>query len=314
MFPNVESWQECGSGNPTDFSEGFKPETYLITTQTRASAEGTTLAAPSSMDVITSPHGHHSNTNLLQRQQQSDSSSKRHPFRPCPLPAVSLFSRCVAPSRPEADQMSATGQSQHQNQQEGNPSLDASLSSIVAFNQSYNTAQLQDPADPNQGNSSTVNQWGKRPAEQPSHDTRTDDLNKRQQLEHPGLTAEETEVHNQLQAHIASTTASYGQRQQAQQQHVYQQRTEGVMHDEDDENEHDYEVDEEEQARQQVAHQQDQMSAMIAAQAANPWLNLMDAHSYALWDANQNLRISSLPILDNLVISLLQLSFLSVLI
>jgi hypothetical protein len=200
--------------------------------------------------------------------------------------------------------MSATGQSQHQSQPEGNPSLDASLSSIVAFNQSYNTAQLQDPADPNHGNPSTVNQWGKRPRNNLTTTLEPTTSISDSSSSTRGLTAEETEVHNQLQAHIASTTASYEQRQAQQQQHVYQQGTEGVIHDEDDENEHDYEVDEEEQARQQVVHHQDQMSAMIAAQAANPWLNLMDAHSYALWDANQNLRISSLPILDNLVISL----------
>lgn len=157
-----------------------------------------------------------------------------------------------------------------------------------------------------------------------------DDSSKRQHIDASqhsvgsGLSPDEVEVHNQLQAHIASAASVYrqqqdlhlqqqqqqhqnAQQQQQQQQqhnipqqHLFQDDDENALQDDDDdENDPDFEVDEEDVDQDQ--RDQEQLNAMMAAQAAHPWMNFMDPNAYALWDANQNLRIHSLPILDNLV-------------
>lgn len=74
---------------------------------------------------------------------------------------------------------------------------------------------------------------------------------------------------------------------------------EAVEDEEEDEDDQDYVMDEEENEQE---HQR-MRAELDAAGGANPWANPMGIldQNYALWDAKQNLRIQSLPILDNLV-------------
>lgn len=138
----------------------------------------------------------------------------------------------------------------------------------------------------------TTNEWGKRPADGP---TPQDVLepNKRPHID-SGMTLEEEALTNQVQAHIAAAEAQNGVQQQ--QQHDQQEHDFGEY---EEENEPEYQFDDEE-------HDPDgDLNAALAAanNAGQGWdagMGLMDPTGY-LWDANQNLRIHSLPILDNLV-------------
>jgi hypothetical protein len=219
------------------------------------------------------------------------------------------------------------------------------LSSIVAFNQGF-----QHDA-PENGVGGDMNQWGKRPADD-SPLVQTNDVNKRQHLdlEHTaGMSPDEQEVHDQLQAHMAASVYQHTQQQhlahsqmphhmhqsqpqqpqkQQQMQQIHQQQSqqqqehspqlpqplqdqpqqqsqqsqqhddsESALHyDEDEDVDPEFEVDEDDLDAE--AREQDHMNSIINP-AGHNWL-FMD-NSYSLWDANQNLRIHSLPILDNLV-------------
>lgn len=98
-----------------------------------------------------------------------------------------------------------------------------------------------------------------------------------------GLNASEA----QLAATLRAVNADYGQ------------VDENVIEDDDDEDDPDYVMDEEENEQEH-----ERMRATLnAAGGLNPWANptgLLDAN-FQLWDAKQNLRVQSLPILDNLV-------------
>jgi hypothetical protein len=120
------------------------------------------------------------------------------------------------------------------------------------------------------------------------------EANKRPHLD--GMTLEEENLTNQVQAHIAAAEAQNG----VQQQHEQREQHDFNGHDYDEDREDpDYRFEEEE-------HDPDEdLNAALAAasNAGQSWdggMGLMDP-GFALWDANQNLRIHSLPILDNLV-------------
>jgi hypothetical protein len=183
-------------------------------------------------------------------------------------------------------------------QQHANPpdTIDTNLSSIVAFNQSFQAAAEADRE--------TTNQWGKRPAENLPEEVNYDGESKRPHIDEsatsdliPQDTA--TAVQNQIQEEITNLRASISQTFPEDLQDPQQKDPEfrpddhaGLQTTNNGQNEPGNEVE---------VVEQDRMSAMIAAQEANPWLHLMDPSNYALWDANQTLRIQSLPILDNLV-------------
>lgn len=165
------------------------------------------------------------------------------------------------------------------------------LSSIVAFNQSYDQSNPTSTSHSPQDNPNSVtNQWGKRPSpDDPSHDGA--DSNKRQQLEGVNSGVQTVGGLNVSEAQLAATLRAVNG--------DYGPVDENVIEDDDDEDDPDYVMDEEENEQEH-----ERMRAQLnAANGQNPWANpmgLLDAN-FQLWDAKQNLRVQSLPILDNLV-------------
>lgn len=198
-------------------------------------------------------------------------------------------------------------------------SVDPSLSSIAAFNAAYNSSH----------NSNNTNEWGKRPAghELPS-DVATlstgDPAAKRQHLDTQHLEGvvvvpgenDQRMQNDVVDSHVsqmqdagavfpsrveqAGNNGQYDnnhhheqQQQQQQQQNDLESNNHGIDNDDEDGLDQEFDIDDEEHERS----------------SAGPavWsLSFMDPN-YMLWDANQNLRIQSLPILDNLVCSSLLL-------
>ncbi|KAL7266481.1 TTAGGG repeat binding factor [Rhizina undulata] len=168
--------------------------------------------------------------------------------------------------------------------------VDPSLSSIAAFNAAYNNQH-----------STATNEWGKRPAEESpvTEDGLAGNADlvsaKRQHLEpqehveeptfvnidvgvvaFPGDTTQESQTFEHHHHHLPVMEESVGL------------NGNGQLEEEEGSLEQEFELDDEEQERN--------------SPGSSGWgpLNMMDPNSYMLWDANQNLRIQSLPILDNL--------------
>lgn len=189
-------------------------------------------------------------------------------------------------------------------------SVDPSLSSIAAFNAAYNINH-------------ETNEWGKRPAdhELPSEVATLsagDSTAKRQHLDTQHLDGVVPGANDQrmqddvVDSHVSQMQDSVGFASRADQtgndgqydsnnSHHHEQQSDlersshAIENDDEDGLDQEFDMDEEEHERS----------------SAGPavWnLNFMDPN-YMLWDANQNLRIQSLPILDNLVcVSLLFLA------
>ena len=154
--------------------------------------------------------------------------------------------------------------------------VDANLSSIVAFNRSYNP-------DANGNAAPSTNQWGKRPAEACDEDPHNDKRIRFDENEHhidPDISLQltlEEEVQNQIRVHM---------------QHNPFQNGEDAIHDDgDDDQDPDYEEEEPDD---------DQLNALASELNNQPYFTA-EQNAYQLWDANQILKLHSLPILDNLV-------------
>lgn len=188
-------------------------------------------------------------------------------------------------------------------------SVDPSLSSIAAFNAAYNSSHINHE----------TNEWGKRPAdhELPSEATTLsagDPTAKRQHLDtqHPdGVVPganDQRMQNNVVDSHVsqmqdsvvfasrAGQTGNDGQydnnnnnnhHHHEQQPNDLERGSHAIEGDDEDGLDQEFDMDEEEHER--------------SSTGPAVWnLNFMDPN-YMLWDANQNLRIQSLPILDNLV-------------
>jgi hypothetical protein len=166
--------------------------------------------------------------------------------------------------------------------QTGNHSVDPSLQSIAAFNASYDDAHEPTP----------TNQWGKRPADHELSAEAVDDLaTKRQHLEEVQALEPMDQDDGRNLSQMAD--AGFAARTDAGDHFVEQQRQQQLAENDqmngDEEGpeglENDYEMsDEDDEDRSGVAQYGGDVD-----------------QSYMLWDANRNLRIHSLPILDNLV-------------
>lgn len=183
-------------------------------------------------------------------------------------------------------------------------SVDPSLSSIAAFNAAYN----------NSHNSHETNEWGKRPADHElSSDAAAlsagDPAAKRQHLDTqhldgvvPGMNDQRMQ-NDVVDSHVsqmqdvsvafaggaeqAGNDGQYDNRHHEQQQNDLENNNNGIDNDDEDGLDQEFDMDDEEHER--------------SSTGPAVWnLNFMDPN-YMLWDANQNLRIQSLPILDNLV-------------
>lgn len=150
--------------------------------------------------------------------------------------------------------------------------VDANLSSIVAFNRNYNS-------DTNGTASPIPNQWGKRPAETSDEDAHSDKrLRFNDENGHhldPDMSLLEVEVQNQIRAHM---------------EHNPFQNEEDALQDDGDQ---DQEFEDEEP-------DEDQLNALASELNNQSYFNA-EQNAYQIWDANQTLKIHSLPILDNLV-------------